>query len=97
MAANLGTKYTCFKCGSKFYDLKKPVPLCPKCGADQRDSPPPEQPMVERKRVRSKTPSDDDALPAVDAGIPPLEGEADEEEPEAEAVAGEAETFDEEP
>ena len=38
-AKDLGTKYTCFKCGSKFYDLKKPEPLCPKCGADQRQSP----------------------------------------------------------
>jgi hypothetical protein len=38
-AKELGTKYTCFKCGSRFYDLKKPEPLCPKCGADQRQSP----------------------------------------------------------
>jgi uncharacterized protein (TIGR02300 family) len=39
MARDLGTKYICFKCGTKFYDLKKPVPACPKCGADQRDAP----------------------------------------------------------
>jgi len=39
MARDLGTKYVCFKCGTKFYDLKKPVPACPKCGADQRDAP----------------------------------------------------------
>ncbi|MBS2027319.1 MAG: TIGR02300 family protein [Deltaproteobacteria bacterium] len=38
-AKDLGTKFTCFKCGTKFYDLKKPEPLCPKCGADQRESP----------------------------------------------------------
>ena len=38
-AKDLGTKHTCFKCGTKFYDLKKPEPLCPKCGADQRESP----------------------------------------------------------
>jgi uncharacterized protein (TIGR02300 family) len=38
-ATDLGTKYTCFKCGTKFYDLKKPAPVCPKCGADQRESP----------------------------------------------------------
>jgi len=36
---DLGTKYTCFKCGTRFYDLKKPVPACPKCGADQREAP----------------------------------------------------------
>ena len=36
---DLGTKHTCFKCATKFYDLRKPVALCPKCGADQRESP----------------------------------------------------------
>src|SRR5207237_8543501 len=39
MARDLGTKYICYKCGTKFYDLKKPAPTCPKCGADQRDAP----------------------------------------------------------
>ena len=34
----LGKKYTCYSCHTKFYDLGKAVPLCPKCGADQRDA-----------------------------------------------------------
>ncbi len=34
----LGKKYTCYSCHTKFYDLGKPVPLCPKCNADQRDA-----------------------------------------------------------
>jgi len=34
----LGRKYTCYSCHTKFYDLGKPVPLCPKCGSDQRDA-----------------------------------------------------------
>ncbi|MHB8877018.1 MAG: TIGR02300 family protein [Myxococcaceae bacterium] len=38
-AKDLGNKFVCFKCSAKFYDLKKPDPLCPKCGADQRESP----------------------------------------------------------
>jgi hypothetical protein len=37
--ARLGTKYTCFACGAKFYDLNKPEPICPKCKADQRERP----------------------------------------------------------
>lgn len=39
MARDLGTKHTCFKCQTKFYDLKKPAPVCPKCGTDQREMP----------------------------------------------------------
>jgi hypothetical protein len=34
----LGKKYTCYSCHTKFYDLGKPAPTCPKCGADQRDA-----------------------------------------------------------
>jgi uncharacterized protein (TIGR02300 family) len=34
----LGTKYTCFSCGTKFYDLGKSDPVCPKCGANQKDA-----------------------------------------------------------
>ena len=34
----LGTKYECFSCGAKFYDMGKPDPLCPKCGANQKDA-----------------------------------------------------------
>jgi uncharacterized protein (TIGR02300 family) len=94
MPPNLGVKYICFKCGSKFYDLKRPVPLCPKCGADQRDSPPPAPPVVERKRVRAKTPSDGEASPAADPEVAALEDD-EEEEPEGAAVAGEE--LDEEP
>lgn len=47
---DLGKKYTCYSCHTKFYDLGKPVPLCPKCGADQRDSD--EEPVIP---VRSRS------------------------------------------
>jgi uncharacterized protein (TIGR02300 family) len=46
---DLGNKHTCFKCSTKFYDLKKPVPVCPKCGADQRESPALKAPPAERR------------------------------------------------
>ena len=35
----LGNRYTCFQCGTKFYDLNRPEPLCPECNADQREAP----------------------------------------------------------
>jgi hypothetical protein len=31
-------RYTGYSCHTRFYDLGKPVPRCPKCGADQRDA-----------------------------------------------------------
>jgi uncharacterized protein (TIGR02300 family) len=34
-----GTRYICYKCAARFYDLKKPTPVCPKCGADQTKAP----------------------------------------------------------
>jgi uncharacterized protein (TIGR02300 family) len=34
-----GTKFQCFQCGTKFYDLHRPEPICPKCGANQKDAP----------------------------------------------------------
>jgi hypothetical protein len=36
---DLGQKFTCFKCECKFYDLGAPEPICPRCGADQRENP----------------------------------------------------------
>ena len=52
-AKDLGSKHTCFKCGTKFYDFKKPVVICPKCGADQRESPALKSPPPSEKRSRA--------------------------------------------
>ncbi|HEV8435307.1 MAG TPA: FYDLN acid domain-containing protein [Thermoanaerobaculia bacterium] len=46
----LGKKYTCYSCHTKFYDLGKPEPTCPKCGADQRDAD--EAPVITPTRSR---------------------------------------------
>ena len=81
-AKDLGSKYVCFKCSTKFYDMKKPDPLCPKCGADQRESPA-LKPPSEGRRGRLA------ATPKIIEPIEPEEPEASEEE--------ELESFDEEP
>jgi len=61
--ADLGTRYKCYKCGMKFYDLGKPQPLCPACGEDQNNEE--TKRMLKRKRKRSlaKVKSDIKALP----------------------------------
>ncbi len=79
-AKELGIKHVCFKCGAKFYDMKKPDPVCPKCGTNQRDSPA-LKPAGEPRRGR---------LAAVPKVIEPTPEEpeavvAEEEEEEAES------------
>ena len=37
--AKLGRRYSCYECGTKFYDLNRPAPLCPECNADQANAP----------------------------------------------------------
>lgn len=83
-AKNLGTKYVCYKCGTKFYDMKKPDPICPKCGADQRESPA-NRPVSEGRRGRVA------AVPKVIEPVEPEAPEALEEEEELEAFEEEEE------
>ena len=55
----LGAKFECFSCGTKFYDLGKPEPLCPKCGANQKDAAHMETPAVSqssRRRRKAEVP-----------------------------------------
>jgi uncharacterized protein (TIGR02300 family) len=52
---DLGLKHSCFKCGTKFYDLRKTPVLCPKCGADQKEAPPqPTSPVMLQAARRAK-------------------------------------------
>jgi uncharacterized protein (TIGR02300 family) len=83
-AKDLGTKHVCFKCNTKFYDLKKPDPICPKCGADQREAT--AKPEGRRSRLS--------ATPKIIEPVEPSEKE--ESEDEIEDVEEEAEE-DEEP
>jgi hypothetical protein len=55
--AVLGKRYTCFKCGCKFYDLNKPEPFCPKCGADQREDPTPDPKIALLQKGSSRSPA----------------------------------------
>jgi hypothetical protein len=50
----LGTKYLCFSCETKFYDLNKPEPVCPKCETSQLEKPVGEPPKIEKSAVRAK-------------------------------------------
>jgi hypothetical protein len=65
IVSKLGRKWNCFQCGASFYDLNRPEPLCPKCGADQRQRPKvsasgPAHPPAPRKQPRPMAPLLDD-------------------------------------
>ena len=90
----LGKKYTCYSCHTKFYDLSKPVPLCPKCGADQREAE--EAPIITsgrgRRIVEVPVEVEEDNDFASENETPAVEGEEEEEAaPGAEADAEEEE------
>ncbi len=87
-ARDLGNKFICFKCSSKFYDMKKPDPICPKCGSDQRESPANRPAESRRGRLA--------AVPKIIEPIEPAAPASEEDEPEFED-AEEAEDEDEEP
>jgi hypothetical protein len=91
----LGRKYTCYSCHTKFYDLGKPVPLCPKCGADQRDAE--EAPVYTSprgRRVVEEPPEEEEFTPAAPAE--PAEGEEEEFTPAADDREEEADEEEEE-
>jgi hypothetical protein len=37
--SKFGKKFTCWSCATKFYDLNKPNPTCPKCSKSPEDDP----------------------------------------------------------
>ncbi len=65
----LGRKFACHSCGTKFYDLNKPDPRCPKCGSAPELQP--SEPAPKSGRGGSKR-----ARPA-----PVVEPRLDDEEP----------------
>ncbi|HJQ35871.1 MAG TPA: FYDLN acid domain-containing protein [Thermoanaerobaculia bacterium] len=78
---DLGRKYTCYSCHTKFYDLGKPVPLCPKCGADQRDAEEapaytPARGRAARAAVVEEPPDEEEFTPAAESS----ESSGDEDE-----------------
>jgi uncharacterized protein (TIGR02300 family) len=97
--SKLGKRYTCFQCQLKFYDLNRPEPLCPKCGADQRENPNPDPREALLARFKGKVVAknlrieeeaeEEDAEEDVD--LDPDEIDEDDEEAGEEEAAGEEE------
>jgi uncharacterized protein (TIGR02300 family) len=87
-AKDFGTKFTCYKCSTKFYDMKKPDPVCPKCGADQREASASRASESRRSRLA--------AAPKIIEPVEPVEPAAEGEEAELEVEEEEVVADDEE-
>lgn len=69
--ANMGKKWTCFSCNTKFYDFGKPESMCPKCGANQKEAPTKAKAPKKEKAVLQ---IDDDFTPDAEAEVVPDDG-----------------------
>jgi hypothetical protein len=61
----LGTKFDCYNCQTKFYDLGKADPVCPKCGANQKEAAHAEAPAA-RESARRRRKADVPKAPDLD-------------------------------
>jgi uncharacterized protein (TIGR02300 family) len=65
--SNLGTRYTCFDCGKKFYDLNKPEPVCPGCETNQLDDPTPDPRVAVMAKYKGSRMTAKEAAPSKEA------------------------------
>ncbi len=87
---DLGKKYECFSCGTKFYNLGKPEAICPKCGANQKDARSDESPAPTPRPPRRSV-----LMEPIPDENPEFEGEGGATE-EAEEANGDEDEFDDE-
>ncbi|HEY3172682.1 MAG TPA: FYDLN acid domain-containing protein [Thermoanaerobaculia bacterium] len=50
---DLGKKFECYNCGTKFYNLGRPEAICPKCGANQKNAKSEDAPVAPRPPRRA--------------------------------------------
>jgi uncharacterized protein (TIGR02300 family) len=91
-AKDLGSKFICFKCSTKFYDMKKPEPVCPKCGSDQRESPA-NKPAEKGRGRLAAVPR---VVEPVEPIVPAADAESESEEEELEGIEEEEPVVEEE-
>jgi len=92
---DLGKKHDCPSCGTKFYDLGKAEPICPKCGVNVKDHPaavPALSSQAARRRRKAEL-ADEGALleeeEAPEVSDEPIEAVAEDEDDEGGLKHGE--------
>ncbi len=89
----IGSKRVCVSCATRFYDLARTPPVCPKCGTEQPPEaprPPPMRraPATRHRMMKGPAPvareADDDAAPVLDPDDDEVEADEDADVPEVE-------------
>ncbi len=84
----IGSKRVCVSCATRFYDLARTPPVCPKCGAEQPPDvprPPPirRSPATRHRMMKGPAPAareaDEDAAPVLDPDDEEVEVDEDAE------------------
>lgn len=90
--SKLGTKYECYSCSTKFYDLGKAQAICPNCGADQQNP----DALAEQEMPRNLKVANDFADDDEPGSGPPISIDDDDEFPGDLGEEEEIEDLDEE-
>lgn len=98
---DLGKKYECFHCHTKFYNLGKPDAICPKCGANQKtaksdDAPAPAPRPPRRSALLETIPDENPPEFGEEGPAEPEEADLDDDELEEGEESREAEEEEEE-
>ena len=62
--SKLGNRFSCYGCGKKFYDLNRPEPVCPGCGANQHEDPTPDPRVAVMARYKGSRLTAEDTAPS---------------------------------
>jgi predicted nucleic acid-binding Zn-ribbon protein len=98
---DLGKKFECYSCGTKFYNLGKAEAVCPKCGANQKearteDAPTPAPRPARRAAILEPPPNPDEQTNEFGEEGPAAEEDDEDDELDEEDEAEEKEREEEE-
>lgn len=84
---NLGNRRVCSSCGTKYYDLERPEPSCPRCGApayaEEEDPRAAAMARIKAEGPRRRRPEEDEEEEALPFGLgddPDLATDEDEDD-----------------
>ena len=89
----LGIKRTCCACGTRFYDLNKMLPVCPKCGTEQPIELPRHRQIEGSGNLDEEKEIDTDDLENSDADVDDVIEDASDLEDDVDAIGSEIEAI----